>query len=358
MAPYQKSPVNSQWIIWVLLLLHFPAISQLEHLKGVHVFSIHSDNDLFRLDGRESDRYYTAGHYVSFGFGTPVKNKLSSFILSTPFRKSHSWVEAKITQQLNTPEILTTPFRQVGDYPYAASLYASIGRTTLSEREKSRYRTEVILGTIGSHALGMEFQQSLHSVVSSLYPQGWKNQLPNQFIFNYDVVVESKIVSLFSKSHLNGFGQLRVGSLYTGLQVGINLNVFTFSHSYFNDISFAKPSTKWRASFSFSPSIKWVGWNSMLQGNPFTNFANDTTYRIEGSQLYRWVACVNASFSLAKGRHALQFQQTYLGREFHSSSDRLPAENASKSVKEQLFGTIRYSFFLKRQQPQENLVPR
>lgn len=353
MATHQKSALNSPWIICFLLLLQFPASSQLEHLNGVQVLSIHSDNDLFRLDGRESDRYYTAGHYVSFGFGTFIKNKFSRFILSTPFRKSHSWVEAKITQQLSTPEILTTSFRQVGDYPYAASLYASISRTTLSERGKSRYRTEIILGTIGSYALGMEFQQSLHSVVSSLYPQGWKNQLPNQFIFNYDIVVESKIISLFSKGHLNGFAQLRAGNLQTGLQVGINLNVFTFTNSYFNDISFAKPSTKWRASFSFSPSIKWVGWNSMLQGNPFTNFTNDSTYRIEGSQLYRWVACVNVSFGVGKGRHSLQFQQTYLGREFHSSSDRLSAENTSKSVKEQLFGTIHYSFFLKRQQPRE-----
>jgi len=345
MITYKKSARNSQLIIWFLLLLHFSASGQLEHLKGAQVFSIHSDNDLFRLDGIESDRYYTAGHSISFGFGTRLKDKFSKFILSTPFKKGFSWIEASLSQQVNTPEILSTSVIQTGDYPYAASLYATLSRTTFSDSEKSRFRTSVLVGTIGRWAFGKEFQQAAHSIVRSSYPIGWHNQLPNQVIFNYDVFFESKMASLFSKSFVTAFGQSRVGNFYTGLQAGFNFNFFTFSKMFFDDFVVAKPSKRWRASFSFSPSVKWVGWNSMLQGSPFESSMKEATYRIDKNQLNNWMASVSVSVGFAKGKHTLQFRQTYLSKEFDSNSEN--AGNVIESVREQLYGTIRYSLFLK-----------
>lgn len=335
-------------LVCFFTLAHFSSNCQLEHLEGAKAISINSDNDLFRLDGKESDRYYTAGHSIVFGFGAATRSKWADVILFTPFKQSHSWIDIRINQQLNTPEILSTTLTQVGDYPYAAALYATLARTTLSKSKKNRYRTEILMGTMGSLALGKEFQQSLHNVISSSYPQGWQNQLPNQFIFNYDVFFESKIVSLFKKSHLTVFGQTRVGNFYTGAQVGFNLNFFTFSNVYFDDFLLTQPSKNWRVSFSIKPSLKWVGWNSMLQGAPYAHFASDTTYRIDSSQLNRWVVCGSLSIGLAKGRHSLQLQQTYWGTEFRFSNDNNSNENTAKTLKDLLFGTLRYSLLLNR----------
>ncbi len=114
---------------------------------------------------------------------------------------------------------------------------------------------------------------------------------------------------------------------------------------FFDDFVFARQSQKWKTSFSVSPSIKWVGWNSMLQGAPFESSVEEATYRINKNQLNNWMASVSISVGFAKGKHTLQFRQTYLSREFNSYPEN--AGNVIESVREQLYGAIRYSLFLK-----------
>jgi len=297
-------------------------------LKDYQYLSISSDNDYYYWFGYSNDRYYTAGNSITYGFAAVSKRKLVNLILPTFYHSSPSVFSFRIFQQLNTPTYLMTTDVDSADYPFAGALYSTIARNTLSPSGNARWKTELHIGIIGPAALGSEAQILFHKLTESAPPIGWKNQLPNQLILNYAVEYEGKLYSFAKNCHLTGDIQGAFGTFNTYVQTGFSINLFNRSNLVMSDFTLWQTPKRWTLLLSVAPAVRLVFWNSMLQGTPIDR--NKDYYHVSAAALTRLLPMFALKVTVARGRHTIHGQQTFLGREF-------------RSVDPQVYGTIAYT---------------
>jgi hypothetical protein len=100
-----------------------------------------------------------------------------------PFTRGPDFQNAlsfSLGQNIYTPDDITLPEVILDDRPYAGHLYLSFG-----VHSRSRYRMdlwELSAGMVGPAALGSEAQKFIHKLINGIKPQGWHNQLHNEFV--------------------------------------------------------------------------------------------------------------------------------------------------------------------------------
>jgi hypothetical protein len=318
-------------ISWTLLFL----IASLEcfvgkaqgNQKPYQYLSISSDNDFYYLFGYSNDRYYTAGNSISYGLVATPKAKWINRIFPSLEDSTSSVFSFRVFQQLNTPTYLQALQIDQFDYPFAAALYATIARNTLSTSGKVRWKTELSIGIMGAPALGKESQEFFHQLTNSMYVTGWKDQLPNSLILNYNIEYERKLFSQTDKRHVVGTIQSGLGTFSSYVQPGFSLNVVNKPNLMTSDFNLWPSANNWTIMFSAAPSLRFVFWNSMLQGSPFDQ---GNYYSVSYAAITKMLPAFALKLTLAKGRHTLHGQQTFLGKEF-------------QSVDPQVYGTIAYT---------------
>ncbi|CAM2972862.1 lipid A deacylase LpxR family protein [Vibrio rarus] len=88
----------------------------------------------------------------------------------------------ELGQKMWTPEDIENPDPIANERPYAGLLYVSSTLYSISPSAVNTYN--LMLGTVGPNAYAEETQKYVHSIIKSEDPQGWHNQIDNQFIFN------------------------------------------------------------------------------------------------------------------------------------------------------------------------------
>ena len=152
------------------------------------VFSAFIENDV--IDGK--DRHYTSGTAFMYlsdkdtNISSKHDNSLYDFISKIPtFHDDTKYQTVGLTysQFAFTPSDLDRKDKIIGDLPYA-------GVTTLDFilykwEEDFFHEYMFTLGMVGPSTKTDKFQKAFHNMSGSSKPQGWNNQLKDDFLYNF-----------------------------------------------------------------------------------------------------------------------------------------------------------------------------
>jgi len=175
-----------------------------------------------------TDRSYTAGTKLSWVLSGKGKLSKSSLLKLLPFRRDTSFTDRivlSIGTAMFTPDDITITSLILEDRPYAGYNYfnvAFIGRTSNVFES-----FEFSLGLTGPLTLADHVQEIVHEIVGSKKPQGWDNQLENEFIFQlyYDRIWKQSSGGLTKGLKHEIMPRMSAG-LGNGL-IYMNLGIFT-----------------------------------------------------------------------------------------------------------------------------------
>ena len=103
----------------------------------------------------------------------------------TCFEVSHHLWHFKVGQNMYAPSDLTRPDHIIGDRPYAGILYGGVGYEMFADEVSPwTHYLEVDAGMIGPSAHCKETQKIIHKWLNCRDPQGWDNQLHDEFVVN------------------------------------------------------------------------------------------------------------------------------------------------------------------------------
>lgn len=155
---------------------------------NAETFSVFMENDV--IDG--SDKHYTNGTafmYLSNKDTNDLEkydNKFYELISKIPtFHKDTKYQSFGITYShlAFTPSDLKNPNKIVGDLPYAGVI--TLDFTLYKWEEDFFHEYMLTLGMVGPSTKTEQFQKEYHRISGSTKPQGWHNQLEDDFLYNF-----------------------------------------------------------------------------------------------------------------------------------------------------------------------------
>ena len=245
-------------------------------LDEQNYFQVSYDNDLFR-----GEDY---GNTQNIGFEL-VRSKWAIKKVFSIFPKiKNSRVSAGFgfEHAVYTPQDLASKEIQLGDYPYAAYLVLKAFKTSCDTVNKRRFIANASIGFIGPLAGGKQMQTSIHQTTGDVIPQGWVNQLNNDLLLNYSVIVEQQLLHIKSRVSFLLFGEANIGSLNTSVGVGAKVLLGMFQNSFESKSTYNQPFQIYLFASLFS---KANAYDATLQGG---FFSRESSFVIDSEQINRF----------------------------------------------------------------------
>ncbi len=129
------------------------------------------------------DRYYTNGVqllFVTKDIPDDNENRIVSKLFNIKNKSLHNY-SFGIGQKIYTPDDIDTKELIKNDRPYAGYLYIFLDKNIIHENKIDAFG--VSLGLTGPSSLAEKVQTNVHDWIGSPIPEGWDNQLSNEFLF-------------------------------------------------------------------------------------------------------------------------------------------------------------------------------
>ncbi|MGI1678233.1 MAG: lipid A deacylase LpxR family protein [Cellvibrionaceae bacterium] len=289
--------------------------------KGTFSFALEND-----LIGSGSDKHYTHGTEFSYVSDTYVPNWLKTTASFFPFHESnndtrYSW---SLGQKIFTPSNLEKEELIEDDRPYAGWLNLSLGLVTEDIQENYRHvdSIEFIFGVVGPKSMAENIQKSIHRRTGSTPPQGWDNQLDDEYTLDlryrrswiipiinnrFDYLPSVGFTAGSSQRLLNFGGTLRIGSgLFSDF--GPPLIRPTASGAYY-----FKPDQPFYWYFFIGLHGRFVDYNIFLDGN-----IDDKSHSVKRLS---WVGDIQTGFILGTGNWRLSLTNIFRTKEFEKQNN-------------------------------------
>lgn len=177
---------------FVLTIPYFvipPVRAQNYQAQDSSTLTLYIENDVFA----GTDREYTNGmkltwisqDFSDFREGKQLPCWSNVIIELLPFvnRKGYQkTLSLSFGQNMYTPDDIEAEFPAADTRPYAGITYFSIGFHGRNQRIMDSL--ELSLGMVGPHSYAEECQKRVHIWTDSDYPNGWDNQIEDEFIAN------------------------------------------------------------------------------------------------------------------------------------------------------------------------------
>jgi len=267
-------------------------------------FRFHYDNDFFTA----TDYNYTQGY--TFELVTPwLKKNPLNLILVQPDESRQSRYGIAFEQTGFTPVDITALEFQYGDRPYAATIVLKSFTITTDAARNIRLSSAITLGMIGPAALGNEMQTSIHKWIDDDLPQGWKHQIKNDLILDYELALEKQLLNVSNIVIINSHSKIRVGTLNTYASTGLNM---TFGLRGSPNVNNIRP---FQAYIYVHPVVSAIAYDATLQGGMFNK---NSPYTIASSDLERIVLQNNFGAVIKFNSVYLEYSRAMITREFAS----------------------------------------
>ena len=151
-------------------------------------FSINLENDV--VDGK--DKHYTNGTSFMYLSDKDTNNlekydsKLFEYLTAIPtFSKDTKYQSFGISysQLAFTPDDLERRDKVIGDVPYAGVI--TLDFSLFKWNKKLFHEYMLTVGMVGPSTKTEEFQTAYHHITGNTKPQGWNNQLKDDFLYNF-----------------------------------------------------------------------------------------------------------------------------------------------------------------------------
>jgi len=272
-------------------------------IESDRYFRFHYDNDYFAA----TDENYTQGYNFELVLPLFKKNPLNALFFNFYAEKTRYGLAVEHIGF--TPNHYELPEIQFGDRPFAAAIMLKSFKIATNASESSRFVSSFNLGIIGPGAFGEEMQVGIHDLSGNKTPRGWRHQIQNDVVINYELGYERQLFQWYDLLSLQAQSHLKVGTLFTNASVGANA-VFGVFNSPFS--SEAK-SRKFQIYAYAQPIITVVGYDATLQGGLFNT---KSPYTISTNHVERLTAQFNYGIVLKTKTLYLEYTRSSISKEF------------------------------------------
>jgi lipid A 3-O-deacylase len=267
-------------------------------------FRFHYDNDYFT----KSDEYYSQG--VGFELVMPGLKKFPiSRLLWQPLD-----VPAQFGIMLHsfgyTPTTISRDEILYGDRPFSASINLKTFSIQSDPVKHQQISAAFTIGVIGPLAFGKEMQTGIHRALNNKIPQGWQHQIHNDIVLNYQLNYEKQLLSVQNTFSLNSTSEIRLGTLNTKLNTGLNFMAGWFNNRY-TPVSNKK--RKFEIYVFGQGRVNLVGYDASLQGGFFNK---NSPYTISRHDISPAVFQADGGLIVNFRNIYLSYTQSFLTREF------------------------------------------
>lgn len=253
-----------------------------------------------------TDYYFTQG--VHFEAVHPAIEQLPTrYVLLHP-AKATTRFGLGLESAGYTPTIIYADSILQDDRPFAGMAYLKAFSLAVNESRKERYSSTLTIGLMGPSAGGYEIQSAIHRQTKNPDPAGWKNQVGDALILNYELTYER---AMFMRKGflLSATGMARAGTYSIKAAVGGTLMAGWFVHPYQQ----APSGRKEQLYLYVHPQFDFVGYDATLQGGLFMN---NSPYTISDRNIDRFVFRFDAGLRLSYHRVLMSIYARYVSREF------------------------------------------
>lgn len=181
------------------------------------------DNDIFV----EKDYYFTNGAEIGI-MDARLKMIFPSLIFPELNVESQNIYGMRLRQNMFTPINPETQTIVEGDRPFAGTLTLELFRISIHPNRKYSITSSLRAGVIGKASMASSLQSSLHE----LYPYGWKYQIANDILLNYNM----ELNRTFIRNHfleMNLHSAIGLGTYQSRASIGVHFSFSPFK-KYFN----------------------------------------------------------------------------------------------------------------------------
>jgi hypothetical protein len=255
-----------------------------------------------------TDYYFTQG--IHFEAVSPGIGKLPSRYLLLRPDSCYNRFGIALESAGYTPTIIGADSIRYGDRPFAGLASLKVFSTTTNANRGERYASTLTIGLLGPAAYGYEIQEAIHKRTGNTDPVGWKYQVGNALILNYELAYER---ALFTRRRflLSAAGIARAGTFSIKAGIGGVLMAGWFD----NPFRQLRTHRKLSAYLYAHPQFDFVGYDATLQGGLFTD---NSPYTIRGEQMARLVYRFEGGLRIGYSRLFVTFYSHYLSKEFDS----------------------------------------
>jgi len=270
-------------------------------------FRFNYDNDYFS----GTDENYTQGYSLELVAPFLEKNP-ANYLFLIPENSKVKYGLA-IEHIGFTAPIIGSPEIQFGDRPFAAAIMLKSFAITTDTLARSRLTSSLNLGLIGPGAFGKEMQVGIHEITGNTIPQGWRNQIKNDVVINYELAYEKQLFRAGDYVSLQSNSTARVGTLFTNASIGLNTNIGLINSAFSEN----KKKSKFQL-YGYSQVLgNLIGYDATLQGGVFNK---DSPYTIPAEEITRLTGQFNYGLILKSRTLYFEYSRTVLTREFDTGS--------------------------------------
>lgn len=168
------------------------------------------------------DHHYTNGMYFAW-----MSERDTTFPDLLPFIDlEHKNVAFSISHAIFTPENKDVRTRDLNDSPYAG--YVALNMLAYKSSVNFFHEVGINVGMVGPSAQADTLQKSFHSLIGHDKPNGWDNQLDDEFTYgvSYNIGYKTDPISIQDLSlDLTTHIKADLGNFYTGTLVGTSLRL-------------------------------------------------------------------------------------------------------------------------------------
>lgn len=277
------------------------------NMESESYFRFNYDNDYFAA----TDKNYTQGYSLEFVSPGLNKNPVNHLFFRNDTGRNRYGIAVEHIGY--TPGNIESPEIQEGDRPFAAAIMLKSFMISTNNENRSRFSSSLSLGIIGPGAFGKEMQTGIHKATGNVIPQGWRNQIRNDAVLNYEVGYEKQLFRYRNFFSIQSNSGLQVGTLFTNASVGFNTAAGLINSPFSSE----ENRKRFQIYLYAQPLLKTVGYDATLQGGIFNN---DSPYSIPAEEIERFTGQVNFGIVIKGNRFYLEYTRTSITREFETGS--------------------------------------
>ncbi|HIF9516126.1 TPA: lipid A deacylase LpxR family protein [Photobacterium damselae] len=227
-------PVDKTIAITILLALPvaiiFPLSGHTSTDFNSSTWSVSIDNDgILGTDENYSNGLFLEYHSErvnNLALSSPWPYRIAGQLFSSDVEQTLSW-NWRIGQQMWTPSDIESQQPVINERPYAGLLFVDLGINRYQPNLTQKYQLR--LGTVGPRALAKHTQKTIHDWIGSDKPNGWNNQIKNQWIANFSYQQHNTLYSspisdfLHSQWDVASLARASIGNDQSDLAAGISL---------------------------------------------------------------------------------------------------------------------------------------
>ncbi len=302
----KKTIISVILISWASITAIAQQIDNTLSYKNINTdsyFRLNYENDFFSA----TDEYYTQGIHIEI-----VSPSIKKFPFTKLFIQKNGYRRFGIGLEHDgyTPTSIQHTELLYGDRPFAGVLLLKTFEIIVDTIRKDRFSLSFTTGVIGQAAGAAEMQTGIHRWLNNVTPEGWKYQIHNDAVINYQCDYEKQLYAFKNIISIDADAIARVGSLSDKAAIGTSILIGYFDSPFSSSIC---DKNHFRIYAYEHAQENLVGYDATLQGGVFDH---TSPYTISSGNIERIVFENRFGFVVAYKNLFLEYFQSFLTPEF------------------------------------------